>query len=111
MAANTHPSQNAASGASLVVIPVNELSELIDGLFAKHLRTSQSNTQQHQAPHPPKAAFRTRKEAAKALGLSLGTINTRLHDGTIPFERIGRRILIPESFFTALEQRGLQTQA
>jgi excisionase family DNA binding protein len=94
---------NPPAGATLVVVPLEQLEMLLDRILAKRLRPPAARiAQQTEAP---KAAFRTRKQAAEALGISLGTVNTRLHDGTIPFVRIGRRVLIPESFFAALHQQ------
>jgi len=87
-----------------VVIPVHELSQLLEGIVTKHLQSNPTPAPPHTTQ--PKASFRTREQAAEALGISLSTLNTRLHDDkTIPFKRIGRRILIPESFFTALDKQ------
>lgn len=104
MTAPAYPEAKPQS-APLVVVSLDQLAEMLDTIVTKRLR--QQATPAHSIPiqHPPKAAFRTRKQTAEALGISLTTVNTRLHDGTIPFQRIGRRILIPESFFTALDSQ------
>ncbi len=96
---------------ALAVVPLHEVEALLERLLSKYFS---SVLELRHVTHPadtPKASFRTRKEAALTLGISLGTMNTRLHDGTIPCERIGRRVLIPEAFFTALEQRSLRAQS
>lgn len=39
--------------------------------------------------------FISRAEARRQLGISLPTLEKRLDDGSIPFVRLGRRVLIP----------------
>lgn len=47
-------------------------------------------------------ALLTRRQVAAALKISLTTLNTHLHSGKIPFERIGRRVLIPRWYVDSL---------
>lgn len=51
----------------------------------------------HQPRTTDEGRYLTRKEAAKRLRVSLPTLQKRLNDGTIEFNRLGRRILIPAS--------------
>jgi excisionase family DNA binding protein len=94
MTAPEHPTQ-------LVIVPLDQLETLLSTVISRCLH--QHPPASVQAQPASNAAFRTRKEAAKALNISLTTLNARLHDGTIPFRRVGRRICIPESFFATLE--------
>ena len=94
--------------SGVIVIEVSQLQAMLRDLFREHTQTVAANAANARQTHlsaQHRASFRTRAETATALGISLATLNTRLHDDkTIPFIRIGRRILIPESFFTALAQ-------
>jgi excisionase family DNA binding protein len=51
--------------------------------------------------------FLSRKEATELLGVSLSTLIRHLNDGTIPFTRLGSRILIPAQFIENLAQEAL----
>jgi excisionase family DNA binding protein len=49
--------------------------------------------------------FYTIAEAATILRVSRMTVNRRLRDGTIKKIKIGKRVLIPDSFFAALTKK------
>lgn len=55
--------------------------------------------------------FFSRQEAADMLGLSLVTLARRLADGTIPFTKIGNRVLIPAQFIDQLAERAFSKQS
>jgi excisionase family DNA binding protein len=46
--------------------------------------------------------FLNKLELAVELGISIATVNRRLADGSIPFRKIGSRILIPRQFVDEL---------
>jgi hypothetical protein len=62
---------------------------LLDSVLEKHLRSVPPPA----PPSPAKTEFCTRKQAVKRLNVSLTTLNARLRDGSVPFRRVGRRIL------------------
>ena len=47
--------------------------------------------------------FLTKVQVATATGTSLPTVNRRLKDGTIPFIKLGARVLVPASYLVNLE--------
>ena len=51
--------------------------------------------------------FISRQEAADALGISLVTLARRLADGSIPFIKLGNRVLIPAQFIDDLTAKAL----
>ncbi|HWR10645.1 MAG TPA: excisionase family DNA-binding protein [Rectinemataceae bacterium] len=55
-------------------------------------------------------SFLSRQEATELLGVSLSTLIRHLNDGTIPFTRLGSRILIPTQFIENLTQKALSGQ-
>jgi excisionase family DNA binding protein len=60
-----------------------------------------------QQQQPEKRYF-TRRETAQMLRLTLATLNKRLRDGEIRFERNGRRVLIPAEQFSKNENPASQ---
>jgi excisionase family DNA binding protein len=54
--------------------------------------------------------FLSRQEAADTLGLSLVTLARRLADGTIPYTKLGNRVLIPAQFIDQLAEKALSGQ-
>lgn len=54
--------------------------------------------------------FYSRKEAAEILCCSIPTLARRLVDGSIPFKKLGGRVLIPAEFFTQFASSALQNQ-
>jgi len=52
--------------------------------------------------------FLTRQETADMLGLSLVTLARRLADGSIPFIKLGNRVLIPARFIDELTAKAMQ---
>ncbi|GAB6276038.1 MAG: hypothetical protein SAMD01599839_05780 [Rectinema sp.] len=54
--------------------------------------------------------FLSRKQAATCLSVSLPTINRRIADGSIPFVKIGTRVLIPARFLDELVEKALSGQ-
>lgn len=57
------------------------------------------------------ALFLSKSEAAKLLGVSLPTINRRLRDGSIPFVKIGARVLVPAEFLSKLAAKAMNEGA
>jgi excisionase family DNA binding protein len=51
--------------------------------------------------------FLSRQEAADALGISLVTLARRLRDQSIPYVKIGARVLIPAAFIDQLLEKAL----
>ena len=56
------------------------------------------------------ATFVSKLQAAETLGLSLATVNRHLADGSIPFVKIGKRVLIPAQFIDDLAEKALAGQ-
>ncbi len=54
--------------------------------------------------------FLSRQEAANQLGISLPTLARRLADRSIPYTKLGGRILIPAEFFEQLANSALSDQ-
>lgn len=52
--------------------------------------------------------FLTRQETADALSISLVTLARRLADGSIPFIKLGNRVLIPIQFIDELTAKAMQ---
>jgi len=48
--------------------------------------------------------FSTIEETSKILRVSRITIHRKIHKNEIPYVKIGRRILVPNSFFSELAQ-------
>jgi excisionase family DNA binding protein len=53
--------------------------------------------------------FLSRQEAANQLGISLPTLARRLADGSIPYIKLGGRVLIPAEFLTNLSTSAFTT--
>ena len=54
--------------------------------------------------------FLSTKELGKLTNSSDSTVARRLRDGTIPFSRLGRKILIPVSYLENLEASATATK-
>lgn len=54
--------------------------------------------------------FFSRNEAAEVLGLSLPTISRRLADGSIPFTKLGGKVLIPAEAIERLVARAFNSE-
>jgi excisionase family DNA binding protein len=54
--------------------------------------------------------FLSRQEAAIQLGISLPTLARRLADGSIPYTKLGGRVLIPAEYFDQLVTSALSVQ-
>lgn len=52
--------------------------------------------------------FLSKKETANLLGVSLPSLNRRLRDGSIPFVKIGARVLVPAKFLDDLAAKAQQ---
>jgi len=52
--------------------------------------------------------FLSIEEACSSLGISRVTAWRRLRDGSMPSARLGRRVLIPASYFDQLEASALE---
>lgn len=55
----------------------------------------------------PETNFLSKKQLCTVLSISLPTLNRRLADKTIPFVRIGSRVLIPTSYVQQLESQAM----
>lgn len=64
------------------------------GLMRRKNLTKFTNTEDDSLRRPL-----TRVEAAKICGLSLATFDEGIRQGKIPFQRVGRRVLIPRKAF------------
>jgi excisionase family DNA binding protein len=53
--------------------------------------------------------FLSRKETAEILSVSLPTLARRLADGSIPYIKLGGRVLIPAEFLTNLSTSAFTT--
>jgi excisionase family DNA binding protein len=51
--------------------------------------------------------FLSRAEAANNLGVSLATVGRRIKDGSIPYTKLGSRILIPAAAIENMVQSAL----
>ena len=51
-------------------------------------------------PAPPRRTHLSPQEAAGLLGVSVTTVYRRIHDGSIPHERLGRLVRIPAAVVT-----------
>lgn len=56
----------------------------------------------------PEAKFLSKKQLCTVLSISLPTLNRHLADKTIPFVRIGSRVLIPTSYVQQLESQAIR---
>ena len=73
-------------------INANELLESLGQLIQKRLEKVLA-----QINHPTKPKFLTRKEVAKILNITLGTLNDWTKLGWIQCYKVGRRVLYKES--------------
>lgn len=49
-----------------------------------------------------KQLFVSKRQASMSLGLSLSTLNRLIKSGTIPFVKVGQRVLIPIEYIEKL---------
>jgi excisionase family DNA binding protein len=102
---DAHPVSSPATAAGIIVIGTPEFRTLLSELMAEQTRTiAQMVTAQQQPATTDVNEYLTRREAAAFLRVSLHTLQSRLRDKTLPFVRIGRRVLVPKSAVTQFAQ-------
>jgi excisionase family DNA binding protein len=98
--------QNQSTPAThIVAIGVEDFMLRLEASHEKLLQRLRDEILSAQQPHTASkqaTAYLTRLEAAKCLRISLHSLQERLRDGTVPFFRVGRRVLIPEAAINQL---------
>ncbi len=77
----------------LMSLTRSELTEIVTDAVHSVLKTMPP----HVIQVPEEEKVLSRKEDAKLLKISLGTLNVRMHEGEVPFTRSGRRVLFFKS--------------
>lgn len=77
--------------AEIVLIQLDELKMILSEVINKQLaeKTPQSDTQADE--------FLTTKQTQLLLKISKPTLYARMRDGSVPFKKIGRRVLFPKN--------------
>lgn len=74
-------------------ITIQDLEVYVKSLVKKVMKDGLNMSFVHQQSSPVESELLTRKQVAKLLGISLPTLDARIKGESLPYSRIGKKIL------------------